>query len=98
MPTTINLQGRLRTIRVPPGWQKPCKAAQWGDGVLAVGGASPLAPSWRRRDDIPVTVAPDGSGGAFVLTTGNQGWFRDVTQGPFALRPISATGKSAPLI
>ena len=91
MPTTINLQGRLGAIRVPPGWQKPCKAGQWRDGVLAASTSVGLGSSYFPFDDVPAGLAPDGNGGIFVLTTCN--W--EPGQGPFALRRISAIGKSA---
>jgi len=97
MPSTINLEGRFGAIRVPPGWQKPCKAAQWGDGVLAASTKVDKVPSDFRIppiDDVPAGLAPDGNGGIFVLTTCTGDW----RQGPFALRPISAIGKFALLV
>jgi hypothetical protein len=92
MPTAINLGKGFGAIHVPPGWQKPCKAGQWSDGVLAASTSISL-PSGQRWDvyDVPAGLAPDGAGGVFVLTKCTPDRSPD---GPFALRPISATGRT----
>jgi hypothetical protein len=91
---TSNFPG-FGKIRIPPGWGKPCKAGQWNDGVLTASSISLYPPVTSLNNDIPLEIAPDGSGGAFVLTICNDDRFTIFTQGPFALRPISATGKAS---
>jgi hypothetical protein len=67
---TINLEGRFGKIHVPPSWQKPCKAGQWGDAVLAVRSESAFSdPNPYPFNDIPVSLAPDRNGGISVLST-----------------------------
>ena len=97
MPITINLDGRYGIIRVPGDWQKPCEAGQWGLGVLAVAITpipNPYGLPWK-VDAVPVGLASDGAGGVFVLTRSIPNLSQD---GPFALQPISATGRPAALV
>jgi hypothetical protein len=99
MAKTTNFPG-IGKFHVPPEFQRPCKAAQWNDGVFVAGLTSSYNPSLNASlNDIPVGIAPDGLGGAFVLTILNQNWFVAPGQGPFALRPITATGRaSSPIL
>lgn len=94
MSPTVDLQGRFGKIKIPPGWQKPCKASQWNDGVLVASSvALPNVYTTTNFDDIPISIAPDGAGGVFVLTACNL--HLPGSQGPLALRPIGPTGKPA---
>jgi len=72
MKSKIPLSG----LRWPLPLPKPCQAGQWahGDGVLTastptVSSMQNITPWVHRWDDAPVRIVPDGSGGAFVLTT-----------------------------
>ena len=95
MPT-IDFQGPIGRINIPRGWQKPCRAAQWNDGVLVAStvGTYPVPGfSPTKYDDLPLALAPDGAGGVFVLSSCHV--FFPYNRGPLNLRPVSATGKAA---
>jgi hypothetical protein len=85
---------------IPPGWQKPCSARQWNDGVLAVSSVASGPPvqniSLTLFDDLPVAIVPDGAGGALILTTCSI--FVPGSLGPFALRAIGPTGTRSQLV
>ena len=89
------------TTWIPPHWQKPCSARQWNDGVLAVSSVASEPPilvdvSPTLFDDIPISLASDGAGGAFVLTACSI--FVPGSLGPFALRAIGPTGSRSQLV
>ncbi len=85
---------------IPPHWQKPCSASQWNDGVLAVSSVAsgPFPANFNPNlfDDIPVALAPDGAGGAFVFTVCSI--FVPGSLGPFALRAVGPTGTRSQLV
>lgn len=95
----IALPGRLGSIEIPPGWLKPCRRAQWNDGVLAIAEPPLLldfpVSTWK-FDEVPVAAAADGSGGAFVLATRREGW--PWTQGACTLRHLPASGVPGVLV
>jgi hypothetical protein len=89
------------TTWIPPHWQKPCSARQWNDGVLAVSSVASEPPilvdvSPTLFDDIPISLASDGAGGAFVVTACSI--FVPGSLGPFALRAIGPTGSRSQLV
>jgi hypothetical protein len=84
-------------IHIPPNWKKPCSAKQWNDGILAVSSITSLnVPGLTMFDDLPSAIAPDGVGGAFVLTVCDI--FVPMSLGPFALRAIGPTGVRSNLV
>jgi len=56
----------------------------------------PPSPWVHRWDDAPVGIVPDGSGGAFVLTTCIEDW--PYRRGPYRLARLSPTGVRGPVI
>ena len=84
-------------LRFPQKFTRPCSAAQWRDGVLTVSTTAALSnpPQFRQFDDIPIGLAPDRSGGAFVLAAASAvSWGG---QGPLSLARISPTGVRGPV-
>jgi hypothetical protein len=88
-----------KAFQFPRGFTRPCRAAQWNDGVLTTRttAVSPNPPSQQWQfDDFPIGLAPDGSGGAFVLVASSWvGW--PYTQGPLSFARISPTGIRGPV-
>lgn len=98
MPRIV-LPDLLGSIEVPAGWRKPCRRAQWNEGVRVV--AEPAFPAqfpfgaWK-YDEVPIGVTADGSGGAFVLATRRETW--PWSQGACSLRYLPASGVAGPLV
>lgn len=79
---------------------KSCLPTQWNDGVLTAQANTPLGvppvspPQTWHFDDVPLGLAPDGSGGTFVLSVANEFW--PWSQGPPSVTHISSAGVTGP--
>lgn len=96
----IDLPGRLGSIETPNGWRKPCRRAQWNEGVRAIAQLAVWGPPKRQTvyffHDFPISVVADGAGGAFVLgSSANEPmpWNR----GAWSVRHLSASGAASAL-
>src|SRR5262245_3662485 len=85
------------SLRFPQRFTRPCSAAQWREGVLTARTTaitSNPTKDWP-FDEIPIGLAPDGYGGAFVLAAATAvSWWG---QGPLSLARISPTGVRGPV-
>jgi hypothetical protein len=96
----IDLPGPFGSIEIPGGWRKPCRRAQWNEGVRAIAQAAAVGPPKREElfffHDLPVSAVADGAGGAFVLASSAENWLW-WTPGAWSVRHLSATGVASAL-
>jgi hypothetical protein len=79
-------------LHLPATLTRPCYPAQWGNGVLTARTGWPATnPAQYPFTDWPIGLAPDGSGGAFVLVAAS--WWWPSAQGPLVLARVSASGQ-----
>jgi len=74
-----------------PGFKKPCRAAQWQNERLAARTSSVVTPPWPWPfNDVAMGLAPDGAGGAYILSAWTHWQFP--TTGPFHLCHFTELG------
>ena len=98
MAPRVDLPAPLGRIDIPPNWRKRCSVNHWGWGVEVA--ATPVYDDGSVRwtfMEMPVGVASDGDGGAFVLSISTEAWAIS-TQGLATLRHVAATGVAGPIL